>query len=134
MLEADPEALARGIHNFKLNNLQGIFINKLIGNEAYRLPQLKNIPCISLDDLYREYNLNYVDILHSDIDGSEFDMLTQNKDFFEQKRIKYLFLLTHAEDLHDKCLQFLTDLKYNCIFNHRHFNVGGQDALLIFET
>jgi len=134
MLEADPDALSRGVHNFKLNNLEGIFINKLIGNEAYRLPHLKNIPCISLDNLYKQYNLDYVDILHSDIDGSEFDMLSQNRDFFANKRIKYLFLLTHAENLHDNCFNFLTDLKYNCIFNHRHFNVGGQDALLIFET
>lgn len=134
MVEADPEALKRGIHNFNINDTKGIFLNKMIGNEAYRLPHLNTIPCVSLEDLCKEYNLNFVDILHSDIDSSEFDMLNQNKEFFEKKMIKYLFLLTHSEDLHKKCFQFLTDLKYNCILNHTHFNVGGGDALLIFET
>jgi hypothetical protein len=133
MLEADPEALKRGIHNFSINSCEGTFLNKMVGNEIYRIPELDMIPCIQLENLCKEYNLNHIDILHSDIDCSEFDMLNQNKAFFEKKIAKYLFLLTHSEDLHNKCFEFLKNLKYDCILNHKDFNIGGQDALLIFE-
>jgi len=134
MLEVDPKAFVRGVHNFKINEFEGVFLNKLIGNEAYRMPHLKDIPCVSLDQIFKEYDLNDLDILHSDIDGSELDMLIQNENIFKNKKIKYIFMLTHSQELHEKCFNFLNNLQYNCILNHNHFNVGGQDALLIFES
>ena len=74
-------------------------------------------------------NINYIDILHSDIQGYEFLMLDQMNAYFEQKKINYVFISTHTDELHYQCINFLTKKDYMIIciayFTKQTFHFDG---------
>jgi hypothetical protein len=56
-----------------------------------------------------------IDILHSDIQGFELQMLQDITKLLFQNRIKYLFISTHSNDLHYKCIKLLKECNYRII-------------------
>ena len=55
-----------------------------------------------------------VNILHSDIQGYEFNMLQGARHMLENKIVDYLFISTHSFSVHNSCIEILKlyDLKY----------------------
>jgi len=63
----------------------------------------------------KKKNINYVDILHSDIQGYEYEMLSDIVPLLKENKIKYLFISTHSDDIHYKCIDLLKNNNYRII-------------------
>lgn len=117
-IEADPKYLKVGQKNFELNGFQGSFTQGFVGKNG-----------IDLKLFFEKNNINYIDILHSDIQGSEFEMLCEIESYLKEKRVKYLFISTHSNDLHYKCMEFLKNIDYriicSCDFDNQTFQYDG---------
>jgi hypothetical protein len=133
MVEPNEPYLVRGIEHFNINNFSGIFLNKSIGNSWVAHHTSFDVETVSIDEIICEYKLNEVSVLHSDIDGSEINMLHGCEQSFLTKKIKYAFILTHGLETHLECLNILSKYEYNIILDHRENNVG-YDSLIITEV
>lgn len=104
MVEPDQKRLEVGRYNFKINNAKGIFTKATVGKGG-----------ITIDDFLKENELSVLDILHADIQGSELAMLQGAKSSLDAGKIKYLFLSTHSQDIHNKCRQLLEESGYEIL-------------------
>jgi hypothetical protein len=62
-----------------------------------------------------EKNIDYIDILHSDIQGYELELLQDVTPLLKAKKIKYIFVSTHSDKLHYDCLKILKKCNYRII-------------------
>lgn len=109
MIEPDPHKMNFGKINFKLNGLNGKFILGYIDNKS---DLKKPIPTFSVDYLVNKHDIDQIDILHSDIQGFEFRMLTGATRLLTDQRIRHLFISTHSNELHYSCIQLLESKNY----------------------
>ncbi len=103
-IEPDINNLNIGKTNAKLNNVDIDFTQGFIGKKK-----------INVCDFMKKKNINYVDILHSDIQGYEYEMLTDIIPLLKENKIKYLFISTHSDDIHYKCINLLKNNNYRII-------------------
>lgn len=148
MIEAVPENLERGINHFKINNLNGTFSKYLIGNSDqinericsyFNIEQAEIIThgseARTVEQLFEEYEIDYLDVLHCDIDHSELSMLETSKKLFQNQKVQFLVLSTHGLDLHNKCLEFLKACDYQILLNHDdEKNPIGFDLLIVAQA
>ncbi len=104
MIEPDAFNLGQGKRNFRLNKMKGKFIQAFIGKKS-ETSQLGNTICIN--DLVETEKIPFVHMLHSDIQGFEYDMLEGADKIFQEKKVGYVFISTHSNEIHYKCLDFL---------------------------
>ena len=105
LVEPDLMNLRMGIDNCLANNFSGIFIHSAIGDRS-ELTSADKI-CFCVDDLMKIYGIEFIDILHADIQGNELLMLEGTMVSFENRLIGYVFLSTHSDELHQQCQDFL---------------------------
>lgn len=104
MVEPDPHKMNFGKLNFKLNNFKGVFDYGFISDE----PILKNrIPTLSVDFLVKKHKIEFLDVLHSDIQGYELKMLQGAKETLASDKVGYVFISTHSQQLHSDCIKEL---------------------------
>jgi hypothetical protein len=102
MVEPDKKALNAGYSNFKNNNfLNGQFIHSKVSNDGFKIDLFAN-----------KKKLKKVSILHSDIQGSELEMLDGAKNFLTQQIADYNFLSTHSQKIHEKAKRKLESFGY----------------------
>jgi len=146
LIEAQQENLQRGVKHFELNNFAAESRLYSIGTEQKAIDALatgfkdKAAEFCSqyvsnwrtLVDIFEEFGLDSIDVLHCDIDLCEGVMFETSKELFEQKKIKYIFLSTHGEVLHKFSLKFLEDCGYDILLNHdsRFPPVGGDTVVI----
>lgn len=104
MVEPHRQNLMYGKRNFKLNQMSGTFLHYGIGSEH---DEAKNITTV--DEICRRQGIAFLDILHSDIQGFELDMLKGAVKMFSENRIGYVFISTHSNDLHRDCKKWIED-------------------------
>lgn len=104
MIEPDKDLLELGKNNFALNKMTGDFSNYFIGNQSQNN---QPTPITNIDDFIALKSIDFVDILHSDIQGFEYEMLKGAKALIDNKRVGYFFISTHSGQLHTDCEQFL---------------------------
>lgn len=102
MVEPDKKNLYYGKKNFITNNYEGKFIHGGIGKTVNTKMNIHTV-----DDLCTVDNIEFLDILHSDIQGYEFEMLQGSKRMISEKRIGYAFISTHSNQLHNNCREHL---------------------------
>lgn len=107
MVEPDRRNLVYGKRNFRINNFKGNFIHAGISGEKNKKQNITTV-----DAICEEQGIEFLDILHSDIQGYELEMLKGSKKMLSENRIGYAFVSTHSNDLHQSCKAFLED-KYN---------------------
>ena len=110
LVEPEINHLRCGRENFEINNLKGEFVRGKIGAETEN--NNKGLPLLTVDSIVDEYGLIHINILHSDIQGFEFDMLHGAKNAFDRRMIDYFFISTHSNELHRECISFLKDQRY----------------------
>jgi len=104
-IEPSSDALEVGIQNCKLNNITNIdFTQGFIGKDN-----------ISLSQFVQDKQIDTIDILHSDIQGFEVEMLNDIVNLLKNKKIRYLFISTHSDALHANCLSILNECDYRII-------------------
>jgi hypothetical protein len=104
LIEPGVEEMNQGKNNFKLNNRNGNFINGFIGDNGIRI-----------DDFIEENNIKKLNILHSDIQGYELEMLKGAENSFNDLLIDYVFISTHSQELHYSCLEWINQKGYYII-------------------
>lgn len=103
-IEPEINNLNLGKENCLLNNVIADFTQGFIGKNN-----------INISNFVIEKNIEKIDILHSDIQSYELEMLEDIRDLLYQNKIKYLFISTHSNELHYKCIELLKNCNYRII-------------------
>jgi hypothetical protein len=79
----------------------------------------------------KRFRLDHVDILHSDIQGAEVRMLRGAELALHERRISWIFISTHGENIHQKCRQILRSQGYKIVAEHTPSESHSVDGLLV---
>lgn len=109
MVEPEWGNLAKGKKNFRLNNLNGTFLQGFMGSGHSPEGQP---PTLSVDGIMTDQKLKHIHILHSDIQGFEFNMLHGASNALKARAIDYIFISTHSDEVHEKCIEYLESHNY----------------------
>ncbi len=104
MVEPDRSNLNYGIMNFRMNGHSGNFMHHGISDVVN---QEHNT--ITVDEICKRNNIEFLDILHSDIQGFELKMLHGAKRILSENRVGYAFISTHSDELHSDCRKVLEE-------------------------
>ena len=131
MIEPDYLSLLKGKINFRINGFQGNFTNASISHTS-----IKNqpIPVITVDDFLKKNRIKKLNILHSDIQAEEYNMLKGSINSFDAGLIDFVFISTHSNDLHKKCIKFLSDKKYEIIADIDLYKTFSVDGLIVAKN
>jgi len=144
LIEAQEENLFRGVNHFNMNGFTAQSRLYSIGTKEKVIEALKTRwedaeeKCASfnpnwktLSDIFDEFGLETLDVLHCDIDFCEMVMLETSEEIFRNKNIKYIFLSTHGH-FHEIALEFLKECGYEILLNHdSRYPPVGYDTLII---
>jgi FkbM family methyltransferase len=103
-IEPELNGLEIGKKNCEINNVYPHFTKAFVGKKQLNITQY-----------VKDNNINFIDILHSDIQGYEHEMLDDIIPLLKQKSINYIFISTHSDELHYNCLKILKEHKYRII-------------------
>lgn len=137
LVEPYKPFLQRGLRNLSINNLDIEIVNKCVGKKKWigQSPDYEfDVDLISLKELIEDSD---IDFLHCDIDGSEIEMLHENRDVFLSSRFKVIFILTHDVDsdvsTHQNTKDFFSFTDYRLIYECDK-PIIGSDSLLIYTV
>ena len=131
MVEPDEFNLGQGMRNFRLNGIKGKFIQAFIGSKSSNSYKVRTV---SVDDIVAENSIDFVHVLHSDIQGYEYEMLRGAEVSFDKKKIAYVFISTHSNEIHYKCLQFLLDRNFILIASADLNESFSEDGLIVVRS
>ena len=127
----EPWNLEFGKKNFRINNLTGSFYQYYISKEPGFHHDGNEI--ISIDKFVKDNKIEFIDILHSDIQGSEFDMLQGAISTLKNNKVGYIFVSTHSNEIHDNCSKFLDDLGFIKLCSANMDETFSTDGLLVYK-
>lgn len=113
MVEPTSLGLNMGEKNFRINNMTGDFTQAYIGLHSGIAPD--QVRVVNIDVFINEKQIPFIDILHADIQGFEVQMLQGAANTLFAKKVGYVFLSTHSNDLHDQCVAVLENAGYNIL-------------------
>jgi len=120
MVEPEARNLKVGRLNFARHGYEATFVHALVGRGHFEL-----------DRYMREQGYPRLNILHSDIQGFELELLEGAADSFERELIDYVFISTHSQILHDKVVADLSAkgmrVEVSCAFD---FDTTSHDGLV----
>lgn len=131
MVEPELSNLWYGINNFRINNVSGTFTNSFVGKYS---GFIENKPVINIDDYVEEKKISFIDILHSDIQGYELEMLSGAGNTIAQNKIGYIFISTHGNKVHYECLNFLESNKFQILCSADEFDTYSLDGLIVAKS
>ena len=138
MIEPSLAKLEVGKRNFAANNMNGFFANAFVGQSSSKSAKFKDWDGIEykmhrtcVDDVRERFNLNTIDIVHSDIQGAEYEMLLGASQSIEKGRIRIFVISTHGIDKHKMCLHLLQKSGYNIRCSHTESESYSADGLIV---
>ena len=127
MVEPEEAGLKAGKENFDINGLQGDFTRAFIGNEYKE----SSPPILTVDWILSEKNILFLDLLHSDIQGFELQMLEGASDSFLQGKVGYVFISTHSNQVHDACENKLRDYGHVILHSINLDDSYSEDGVIV---
>jgi hypothetical protein len=129
LVEPASENIAVGRRNFQTNGFSGDFTQAYVGEK----PQTRSddIGVISIESFVAEKNIAHLNLLHSDIQGFEMEMLRGAKPLLDARRIDYLFISTHSSQLHEECMAFLATSGYRLLASVNLEETHSFDGVLV---
>ena len=138
MIEPAKTSIECGMKNFQLNGLRGDFTQAFVGETSdagWKQPELRkkmeDVGQVCLKDFARARGIDRIAILHSDIQGFEYDMLRGCGDLLEQKKISFVFISTHSAKVHFQCRAHLVRKNYTVIAEHTPKESYSEDGLIV---
>ncbi|MCC6767611.1 MAG: FkbM family methyltransferase [Bacteroidia bacterium] len=126
-LADNADGIARAKANFKMNGLQATFITGYIGRDVADSP----VAITNVDRICQENNIEFLDIMHADIQGYEMEMLETMPELLSKNGIGYFFISTHSNELHQSCIEFLKSKGF-LILCHADLNDSfSEDGLIV---
>ncbi len=131
LIEPDKFNITSGKENFKLNNIQGRFFNYFIEGQSGSVDGVRQV---TVEEFVDENAIDFIDILHSDIQGYELGMLKGASELLKTARIGYLFISTHSNELHYKCMDFLAEFEYTIVCDCDLDDSYSLDGLIVAKS
>lgn len=129
ILEPNKAHANRSIHELELNNISYTLIERPIGDKWIALNQKFDNTPITIDEIFTDYKIDNIDLLHSDIDGAEIVLLDGCHEALTNKKIDYIFMLTHAADTHEICKQKINKYDYKTL-EHTTTYIGADRLIM----
>jgi len=129
MVEPMKRNLEAGKSNFELNAMVGTFMQGFISDTTN--PQEM---CLHVDGIVETNNIEFVDILHSDIQGFELKMLHGAKYLLAERRVGYIFVSTHGNKVHNDCVNFLQQYDFRVIALADLDQTYSEDGLIVMRA
>lgn len=123
LVEPDPKCLRAGQQNFERNGFEGEFIQAMVAAGQFEV-----------DAFVAERGLERLDVLHSDIQGYEMEMLDGARGFLGRQGADYVFVSTHSQKLHRKVTERLQSHGYRIETSSDHANETTSFDGLVFAT
>lgn len=101
LVEPELHNLEVGCLNFDRHGYDGNFIHAFVGQGNFEV-----------DEYFSSNNLEYLDILHSDIQGYELEMLQGGFNTLKAQKIGYVLISTHSQQLHIEVVGQLENFGY----------------------
>jgi FkbM family methyltransferase len=142
IIEPNIKKLDVGVTNFTLNNLACTALQGFVGR-SYKekdtfvdWDRAKFITSrYSVDYLMEHFNIKEkLTLLHSDIQGAEYEMLLGAKESLKARKIDYIFISTHKNRQHRLCLGMLARYKYHIIAAHKIRESVSGDGLIVASS
>ena len=140
MIEPNADKMRLGQENFRLNHFTGHFINAFIGRDCKPDAVFTDwdgrkysIPKMSVDQLLKQNRIPFVHLLHSDIQGSEYEMLQGCSESIAAGKIGYMFISTHG-DCHAKCIDYLEQNGFTVLASHTVAESFSADGLIVASS
>lgn len=130
LIEPDSERLDLGKKNFSLNGLSASFVRGYVGTCGTDAGNFREAKQIFIDSFLQENNIDHVNIIHSDIQGSEYEMLESAIQSIELEKIDYFFISTHSDKIHADCINFLKNHHYEIVAEHSPGESYSVDGLV----
>jgi hypothetical protein len=131
LYEPDEHNLSYGKKNFELNGFAGDFNHAFISHE---INTVTCPPTLNLPYIFRDKGLEFIDILHSDIQGYELNLLDGARNFLKEEKIGYLFLSTHDNKKHGSCINLLKEYNYEILCEADLDNTFSYDGLIVAKS
>jgi FkbM family methyltransferase len=132
MVEPDLASLKFGKRNFEINDAVGDFTFSYISNKSYIDKTGNRFVCV--DDFVKNKKIEFIHILHCDIQGFEDKMLEGAIKSFELNKIEYVFISTHSNNLHAYCIEFLKNFNFNIIADVNMDESYSLDGLIVAKS
>ncbi len=130
LIEPDPRRLEIGKKNFELNNKIGVFRRGFVGTMKDGEPDITGAEQISIDNFLEREKIEHVNILHSDIQGAEVEMLETTVKHLDN--IDYFFISTHdPQTAHFPCLHFFKTHGFVILAEHTGYQSCSGDGLIV---
>jgi hypothetical protein len=131
LYEPDEHNLVYGKKNFELNGFEGDFNHAFISGETNSTTS----PCtLNLPYIFQDKELEFIDILHSDIQGYELNLLEGARNLLREEKIGYLFLSTHDNKKHHACINLLKEYSYEILCEADIDNTFSYDGLIVAKA
>jgi FkbM family methyltransferase len=144
VVEPDPKHLSVGQTNARLNGLTPSFVHACVGGTpsgpmAFKAEESGEVlvPCLSVPLLIESQAIERLNVLHCDIQGAEFDVLSSCTDLFRQGRIQFVFVSTHDFRIsgdpltHQRCLAVIRNCGGRIIAEHDVHESYSGDGLIV---
>ena len=91
----------------------------------------KEVRTVTVDGIKKEFNLEHIDILHSDIQGFEHTMLERAENVLSNQLAEFLFISTHSNELHYDCVATIKSYDYKIICEFDLDDTYSEDGLIV---
>lgn len=105
LIEPVDENIRSGRLNFGRLGCHAVFERAFVGDTNG--VGSDSTPTITLDRFCQAHKISRVSVLHADIQGAEVDMLRGAESLLSEKRIDYVFISSHSNVLHYRCIDVL---------------------------
>jgi hypothetical protein len=123
----NQDGISRAKANFAMNKLNGTFMTGYIGKDNSN----SSVPVTNVDRICKEQGIKFLDILHSDIQGFELEMLETSSEMISNRAIGFIFISTHSQELHYSCIDFLKGKGYLILCHADLEDSFSEDGLIV---
>lgn len=132
LIEPSYANLRSGMMNFLRARRTATFEQAYVG--ANDGTATDGTPVVSVDSFCQRKGITHLNILHSDIQGAEVDMLTGAREMLNHKKVDYVFISTHSDEKHYGCLRFLRSYGYRILASADLRETYSYDGLIVARS
>ena len=89
---------------------------------------------ITVDTLVSKFDIAFIHLLHSDIQGHELAMLHGAEKTFRSRRVGFVFISTHSDQLHDECRAWLRSHNFSIVAAYTIQESYTSDGLIVAKA
>ena len=89
------------------------------------------MPIISVDGFVETHGIERLHMLHADTQGWEVDVLRSARKTIDARRVDYIFVSTHGNQLHYQCLRELQARNYVILADIDYLESYSFDGLIV---